>query len=178
MAVHYARACPGKRFAILEKRAAIGGTWDLFRYPGIRSDSDMFTLSFDFHPWTAPDSIAGGESIRGYLEEVIDAHRLRDHIRLDQAVHLGDVRAQDAVRLAPVGTARDRVEHRIGHHTPPRQAPRPTLGEPGGEPDAFQRFRCERQSAGTAPAGPGAGWSAGWLSAGARRGPLPASSVE
>ena len=90
MAVHYARACPGKRFAILEKRTAIGGTWDLFRYPGIRSDSDMFTLSFDFHPWTAPDSIAGGESIRGYLEEVIEAHRLRDHIWLDQAMLAAD----------------------------------------------------------------------------------------
>src|SRR5690348_17426511 len=61
--------CPGKTFAVLEARDTIGGTWDLFRYPGVRSDSDMFTLSYRFRPWTGTASIADGWSIRRYIEE-------------------------------------------------------------------------------------------------------------
>ena len=57
-AYHLMKHCPGKRFAILEGRVALGGTWDLFRYPGIRSDSDMFTLGYNFKPWTNPLAIA------------------------------------------------------------------------------------------------------------------------
>ena len=69
-AAHYLQErCPGKSWAILEARAAIGGTWDLFRYPGIRSDSDMHTLGFRFRPWTAAKSIADGESILEYVRE-------------------------------------------------------------------------------------------------------------
>jgi len=52
--------CPGKRYAILEARAASGGTWDLFRYPGIRSDSDMYTLGYGFKPWLAAKATADG----------------------------------------------------------------------------------------------------------------------
>ena len=52
MACHLKRECPGKSFAILERRQSLGGTWDLFRYPGIRSDSDMFTFGYNFRPWT------------------------------------------------------------------------------------------------------------------------------
>ncbi len=63
-AVHLTKECPGKTYAILESRNAIGGTWDLFRYPGIRSDSDMFTLGYNFKPWTNPKAIADGHSIR------------------------------------------------------------------------------------------------------------------
>ena len=59
--------CPGKSYAILEARDAIGGTWDLFRYPGIRSDSDMYTLGFPFHPWPSDRAIADGEAIRDYI---------------------------------------------------------------------------------------------------------------
>ena len=59
-ACHLQRSCPGKSFAILEAREAIGGTWDLFRYPGIRSDSDMFTLGYSFRPWPQAKSIADG----------------------------------------------------------------------------------------------------------------------
>ena len=55
--------CQGKTFAILEGREASGGTWDLFRYPGIRSDSDMFTLGYSFRPWTDSKAIADGPSI-------------------------------------------------------------------------------------------------------------------
>jgi len=59
--------CPDRRFVILERRQAIGGTWDLFRYPGVRSDSDMHTLGYRFKPWTAAKSIADGPSIMAYL---------------------------------------------------------------------------------------------------------------
>jgi cation diffusion facilitator CzcD-associated flavoprotein CzcO len=66
---HLQERCPGKTYAILEAREAIGGTWDLFRYPGIRSDSDMHTLGYRFRPWTAAKSIADGESILEYVRE-------------------------------------------------------------------------------------------------------------
>ncbi len=69
MAHHLQERCPGKTYAILEARAAIGGTWDLFRYPGIRSDSDMHTLGYRFRPWTAAKSIADGESILEYVRD-------------------------------------------------------------------------------------------------------------
>jgi monooxygenase len=61
--------CPGTAWAVLEARYAIGGTWDLFRYPGIRSDSDMYTLGFPFRPWRGATSIASGEEIRSYVED-------------------------------------------------------------------------------------------------------------
>ncbi|HET8731385.1 MAG TPA: NAD(P)/FAD-dependent oxidoreductase [Moraxellaceae bacterium] len=66
---HLTRECPGKSFLILEARNASGGTWDLFRYPGIRSDSDMFTLGYNFKPWTNDKSIADGPDIRTYIRE-------------------------------------------------------------------------------------------------------------
>ena len=59
-AVHLQQRCPNTTFALLEGRDNIGGTWDLFRYPGVRSDSDMYTLGFSFKPWKAAESIAGG----------------------------------------------------------------------------------------------------------------------
>ena len=67
-AYHLQKRCPGKSYAILEGRERIGGTWDLFRYPGIRSDSDMYTLGFPFRPWTGQKSIADGGDIRAYVE--------------------------------------------------------------------------------------------------------------
>ena len=66
---HLQERCPGKTFTILEAREAIGGTWDLFRYPGIRSDSDMHTLGYRFRPWTAAKSIADGASILEYVRD-------------------------------------------------------------------------------------------------------------
>ena len=65
MAAHIARDCPGRRFAVLERRAAVGGTWDLFRYPGVRSDSDMHTLGFGFAPWRAAAAGIGRECNAG-----------------------------------------------------------------------------------------------------------------
>jgi monooxygenase len=90
MAAQIVRKCPGKRFAIIERRPRPGGTWDLFRYPGVRSDSDMFTLGYEFAPWRHDRSIAGGDAILGYLDEVIDAHGLRPHIRFGQTVSSAD----------------------------------------------------------------------------------------
>ena len=64
--------CPTKSFAILEGRHTFGGTWDLFKYPGIRSDSDMYTLGFAFSPWTSKKAIADAPSIMTYLNETLD----------------------------------------------------------------------------------------------------------
>jgi cation diffusion facilitator CzcD-associated flavoprotein CzcO len=68
-AVHLRRRCPAKSCAILEARDAIGGTWDLFRFPGVRSDSDMFTLGYSFRPWTSANAITDGSSIRRYIAD-------------------------------------------------------------------------------------------------------------
>jgi cation diffusion facilitator CzcD-associated flavoprotein CzcO len=65
------RDVPGKTFLILESRGAVGGTWDLFRYPGIRSDSDMYTLGYSFRPWAGAKAIADGGSIREYIEATV-----------------------------------------------------------------------------------------------------------
>ena len=80
-ACHLQRLCPGKRFAILEGREAMGGTWDLFRYPGIRSDSDMYTLGYNFKPWSEPQAIADGPSIRRYIQETAAEHGVDRLIR-------------------------------------------------------------------------------------------------
>lgn len=81
MACHLQKESPGKRFAILERRKAIGGTWDLFRYPGVRSDSDMFTFAFDFRPWMLPTVLAEGGLIRDYLNETAQQFGIDSHIR-------------------------------------------------------------------------------------------------
>ncbi|MBD9482570.1 NAD(P)/FAD-dependent oxidoreductase [Pseudomonas sp. PDM14] len=78
--------CPDKRYAILETRAAIGGTWDLFRYPGIRSDSDMYTLSYGFKPWLGQKAIADGADIKRYIEEAADEGGVTAHIRFGHRV--------------------------------------------------------------------------------------------
>ena len=66
---HLQDRCPSKSYAVLERRDDLGGTWDLFRYPGIRSDSDMFTLGFRFKPWRSAKSIADGADIKAYIKE-------------------------------------------------------------------------------------------------------------
>jgi cation diffusion facilitator CzcD-associated flavoprotein CzcO len=73
--------CPSQRFAVLEARDAIGGTWDLFRYPGVRSDSDMFTLGYPFHPWRAAKAIADGPAILDYIRDTAATFGLDRHIR-------------------------------------------------------------------------------------------------
>ncbi|VVE55838.1 flavin-containing monooxygenase [Pandoraea anhela] len=86
-AAHYLRErCPHTRFAMLEARQSLGGTWDLFRYPGVRSDSDMFTLGFSFRPWTSDRAIAEGGEILDYLKETARAEGLDGLIRYGHKV--------------------------------------------------------------------------------------------
>jgi len=86
-AAHYLQAlCPGRTFTILESRQAIGGTWDLFRYPGVRSDSDMFTLGYSFRPWQSDASFAAGPLIREYVTETARAEGIDRHIRFGHRV--------------------------------------------------------------------------------------------
>ncbi|MEU4773895.1 NAD(P)/FAD-dependent oxidoreductase [Micromonospora sp. NPDC023644] len=89
-ACHLRRHCPGKTYAVLESRDAVGGTWDLFRYPGVRSDSDMFTLGYSFKPWTDPKAIADGDSIRDYVRRTADEYGVTDHIRFRHRVVRAD----------------------------------------------------------------------------------------
>jgi len=94
---HLQRNCPGKSYAILESREAIGGTWDLFRYPGIRSDSDMYTLGYSFKPWTDDDSIAAGEKIRDYIRETAREYRVEEHIRFGHKVLSAEWSSEEAL---------------------------------------------------------------------------------
>ena len=89
-AAHLQRGCPGKSFVIIEARDAVGGTWDLFRYPGIRSDSDMYTLGYAFKPWTSPMAIADGPAIRAYVRETAEERGINEHIRFGQRVVSAD----------------------------------------------------------------------------------------
>jgi monooxygenase len=80
-AVHLRKLCPERSFVILEGRERLGGTWDLFRYPGIRSDSDMYTLGYRFKPWEQPKAIADGPSILRYIQDTAREYDLERHIR-------------------------------------------------------------------------------------------------
>jgi monooxygenase len=83
---HLQERCPGKRYAILEARGDLGGTWDLFRYPGIRSDSDMHTLGYRFKPWTEERSITDGPSILEYVRETARDHGIERKIHFNHRV--------------------------------------------------------------------------------------------
>ena len=93
---HLQTRCPDRSYMILEGRSAMGGTWDLFRYPGIRSDSDMHTLGFAFHPWTAAKSIADGPSIRAYVEETAREYGIDRKIRYGHHVKSAAWSTEDA----------------------------------------------------------------------------------
>ena len=83
---HLQDKSPGRSYVILEGREAIGGTWDLFRYPGIRSDSDMYTLGYAFKPWTEAKAIADGPSILKYVRETARDYGIDKHIRFGHQV--------------------------------------------------------------------------------------------
>ena len=85
-AYHLTHRRPGMSFAILEARGDIGGTWDLFRYPGIRSDSDLFTFGYDFKPWVDEKAIADGPAIKAYLTETVQENEIRKHNRFHHRV--------------------------------------------------------------------------------------------
>ena len=87
---HIKQGAPNRSFAILEARERMGGTWDLFRYPGVRSDSDMHTLGFSFRPWREAKAIADGPSIRSYVKATATESGLMDHVRLQHKVVKAD----------------------------------------------------------------------------------------
>ncbi|QPF85425.1 NAD(P)/FAD-dependent oxidoreductase [Bradyrhizobium genosp. L] len=93
---HLQTNCPDRSYAILEGRDCIGGTWDLFRYPGIRSDSDMYTLGYSFRPWTEPKAIADGPSILNYVRETARAYGIDQKIRFNHRVVRADWSSADA----------------------------------------------------------------------------------
>ena len=83
---HMKMGAPGKTYAILEGRATLGGTWDLFRYPGVRSDSDMYTLGYSFRPWREAKAIADGPSILSYIKDTAAEYGVDKHIRFQHMV--------------------------------------------------------------------------------------------
>ena len=93
---HLQQKCPGKRYVILEGRDAIGGTWDLFRYPGVRSDSDMYTLGYSFRPWTEPKAIADGPRILNYVRETAVDNGIDKKIRFHHRVKRASWSSADA----------------------------------------------------------------------------------
>src|ERR1700694_3207407 len=93
---HLQHKCPGKSYAILEGRETIGGTWDLFRYPAVRPDSDMFTLGYSFKPWTEPKAIADGPRILNYVRETAAENGIDRHIRFHHRVKRASSSTPDA----------------------------------------------------------------------------------
>jgi cation diffusion facilitator CzcD-associated flavoprotein CzcO/acetyl esterase/lipase len=107
-AVHLQSDFPGRRFAILESRGAIGGTWDLFRYPGVRSDSDMYTLGYAFKPWTDSKSLADGPAIRDYIVDTAVEHGIDRLVRFGHKVVRADWSSADARWTLEIEHAPDR----------------------------------------------------------------------
>ncbi|MEP1472973.1 MAG: NAD(P)/FAD-dependent oxidoreductase [Halieaceae bacterium] len=112
-ACHLQRECPGKSYAVLEARESIGGTWDLFRYPGIRSDSDMHTLGYKFKPWRGGKSLADGPAIKRYVEEAADEYGVVPNIKFGHKVRQADWSSEDACwQVTAETTAGDSVMFR------------------------------------------------------------------
>jgi cation diffusion facilitator CzcD-associated flavoprotein CzcO len=110
---HLGKNCPKKSYLILEGRDDIGGTWDLFRYPGIRSDSDMYTLGYSFKPWTDPKAIADGPSILTYLNETADEYGIRDRIRFNHYVKSASWSSEDATWTIGIEKGKDKAPTEI-----------------------------------------------------------------
>jgi monooxygenase len=108
---HLQKNCPGRSYAIVEAREASGGTWDLFRYPGVRSDSDMYTLGYSFRPWKDAKAIADGPSILTYIREVASDHGIDARIRYQHRVVGASWSTPDAKWTVEIerGPARERI---------------------------------------------------------------------
>ena len=94
---HLQTEAPDRSYVILEGREAIGGTWDIFRYPGIRSDSDMYTLGYNFKPWKEAKAIADGPSILNYVRETARENGIDRHIRFNHQVKRASWSTEDAI---------------------------------------------------------------------------------
>lgn len=110
-ACHLTRNCPNKTYVVLEARSSMGGTWDLFKYPGIRSDSDMYTLGYNFKPWTNPKVIADGPAILSYIKETAEEYGVEPNIKYntkideahwDSATSLWTIKCHDAKTNEPI----------------------------------------------------------------------------
>lgn len=108
-ACHLKMQCPSKSFVILEGREAMGGTWDLFRYPGIRSDSDMYTLGYRFRPWRDAKAIADGPAILSYIRETASEFDVDKTIRYNHRVQRASWSSVDARWTVDVETAPDKL---------------------------------------------------------------------
>ncbi|MFD4511347.1 alpha/beta fold hydrolase [Streptomyces sp. NPDC058457] len=107
MACHLKRKQPDRTFAIVDSRDSIGGTWDLFRYPGIRSDSDLHTFGFEFKPWTRDNAIANGDEILDYLHETVAENDLARHLHLGHKVVRADFSSDQARWIVTLERASD-----------------------------------------------------------------------
>ena len=111
--VHLQQRCPKRSFAVLEGRARLGGTWDLFRYPGVRSDSDMYTLGYRFRPWKGAKSIADGPAILAYLKDTAREHGIDKKIRFDHRVTRAAWSTTDALWTVDAEVGEARTPHRF-----------------------------------------------------------------
>jgi cation diffusion facilitator CzcD-associated flavoprotein CzcO len=107
---HLQDRCPELTWTVLEARAAVGGTWDLFRYPGVRSDSDMFTLGYAFRPWTDTTAIAAGATIRGYIADTARERGIDEGVRFGHRVLAAEWRSATATWTVTAATAAGTVE--------------------------------------------------------------------
>jgi cation diffusion facilitator CzcD-associated flavoprotein CzcO len=112
-ACHLQASCPGRTYAILEGRDCIGGTWDLFRYPGVRSDSDMYTLGYSFRPWTNPKAIADGQSILEYVRDTARENGVDRHIRFGHRVKRASWSSEQARWTVDVDVERGNGSERV-----------------------------------------------------------------
>ena len=110
---HLQRECPAKDYVILEARDTIGGTWDLFRYPGIRSDSDLYTYGYDFKPWYGQPLATAAEILR-YLHEVVDEHDLEPHIRFGHRISSAVWSTEEALWTLEAKTGDGELRHFTG----------------------------------------------------------------
>ena len=109
-AVHLQKKCPTKNYVVLEGRERLGGTWDLFRYPGVRSDSDMYTLGYVFKPWTHKKSIADAPAILDYLHETVSEYGLEEKIRYNRHVKTARWSSEQSLWMLEVDNAGE-TEH-------------------------------------------------------------------
>ena len=108
-ACHLKRECPQKSFVILEGRETMGGTWDLFRYPGVRSDSDMYTLGYRFRPWREAKAMADGPSILTYIRDTAAEYDINKTIRYNHRVRRATWSSDDARWNVEAETGPDRT---------------------------------------------------------------------
>ena len=113
VAAHLQMECPQKSVLVLEGRERIGGTWDLFRYPGVRSDSDMYTFGYSFRPWTGGKSFADGEAIRQYVEDTAEAYGIDERIRFRHRVVRAEWSSEDAQWTVDAEVGEERAPRRF-----------------------------------------------------------------